>query len=93
MINNNLELVTGGVALLVDYGWDRKDEVETVSVECANKLLDKIIGPLPDMAEVIVDALIEPKIATFFKSAFTIKDISTKEVAVSYIMGKLKTLK
>ena len=93
VIHNNETFVHDGVVSLVDYGWDRKSDVEQLSKECAVRLLDDVLRPLPDMVEVMIGVMVKPRIASFFKSAFTLRDIHTKADAVIYIMGKLKALK
>ena len=93
VIHNNEALVKSSVETFVDYGWGKKGDIEAIAYECAENLLEKVLKPLPDMAEVIISAFVLPRIASFFKSAFTLRNIDTKEQAVAYIMTKLKGLK
>lgn len=93
VIHNNETLVRESVSALVDVAWDNKANAEQVAKDCASHLLYNVLKPLPDVVESMVNAMLEPRIETFFKSAFTIKDIKTPEQATDYIMTKLKALK
>ncbi len=87
VVRNNKALVRRTVTAVVAEVWALKAQGEVSANTFAQKLIARVLAPLPDGVELLASVLVEPKVRTWCHAVFTLR--CSEAEAVEYLMAKL----